>query len=186
MGHRYRTLVRTGQRASISMEECARLFGVARRLCPQGFPADETRMLDAVRAHVTLDFVDRLRGDLARELSLEEGVLSLDRFSIQGCGPVSLHDDKRNYPDYYFIIVVVHGGELGLVDAKCIAAAHLPGEIILLDPHKKHGAVPLGKRGVDQRCAPPDTYASDAREQFMFLDFEVPRQSLRSAFAEPN
>lgn len=182
---RYATLVRTGARVEVEPARFEALFAHARRSCPEGFPFDETRELDALREHVSLAFVKSLREQLAAKLDLPEALFSLDRFTIQGAGPVSLHDDQRNYPDMYFAIVVAHAGRLGLVDARSRATPHAPGEIVLLDPRKKHALVPVGSRAADQRCAPPDSIARDAQDQFLFLDFELPRAPLRALFLRP-
>ena len=74
---------------------------------------------------------------------------SLDRFSIHGCGPVGLHDDSFRYPHYYFVMVIAHCGRLGLVDGESRAVRHEVGEIVLLDPRRKHwpGARRPGCRG---------------------------------------
>jgi hypothetical protein len=183
MASRYAALVRTGQCVDLVPTRFEEWFALARELCPDGFPADETRVLAPLRAHLTLAVLDSLRASLAETLAVGEELFSLDRFSVQGCGPVSLHDDKRNYPDFFFVIVVAHCGRLGLADATSRAASHAPGEIVLIDPHKKHAVVPQGARGADQRCAPPDTLATAAEDQFLFFDFEVPRRKLRHLFA---
>ncbi len=177
------TLVRTHQRVDVDLAQLDALYQLAHALCPRGFPADETCLLDAMRAHISLELVDRLRANLAAKLALPIEMFSRDHFTVQGCGPVSLHDDKRNYPSVYFIIVVVHSGALGLVDRSCRAQRHSVGEILLLDPHKKHAVVPLGRLGRQQRMAPADTFAHDAANQFMFLDFEIPRKSGRHLFS---
>jgi hypothetical protein len=179
---RYATLIRTGKRAQVDPNRLTALFQQARCLCPDGFPADETRELDALREHVSIAFVEQLRGALATQLELATHVFSLDRFTIQGAGPVSLHDDARNYPGGYFAIIVAHSGRLGVVDAHSRAVRHAPGEILLLDPRKKHALVPEGLRAAEQRCAPPNTLAREEQDQFLFLDFEVPRAALRSMF----
>jgi hypothetical protein len=182
MPQTYATLVRTRQSVDIDLAQFDALYQLAHALCPQGFPADETRVLEAMRAHISLDLVDRLRSELATKLALPPELFSLDRFTVQGCGPVSLHDDRRNFPAVYFVIVVVHSGQLGIVDRACRAERHLPGEIVLLDPRRKHAVVPLERRGAQQRMAPADTFAQDAANQFMFLDFQVARAPARHLF----
>lgn len=182
MPRRHAALIRTKLRVDIEAAQLDALYQLAHALCPRGFPADETCLLEAMRAHISLDLVDRLRIDLAAKLQLPVAFFSRDHFTVQGCGPVSLHDDKRNYPAVYFVIVVVHSGQLGIVDRSCRAERHSVGEIVLLDPQKKHAVVPLGKLGRQQRMAAADTFASDAANQFMFLDFEVPRPRLRHLF----
>jgi hypothetical protein len=179
---RHATLIRTQQRVDIDAAQFDELYQLAHALCPAGFPHDETRVLEAMRAHISLGLADQLRNELAAKLSLPLALFSLDHFTVQGCGPVSLHDDKRNYPAVYFIIVVVHSGQLGIVDRACRAERHAAGEIVLLDPHKKHAVVPLGKRAAQQRMASVDTLAHDAAHQFMFLDFEVARAPVRHLF----
>lgn len=182
MARRNATLIRPNLRVDIDIAQLDALYQLAHALCPSGFPADETRLLEAMRAHISLQLVDQLREELALKLALPVELFSRDHFTVQGCGPVSLHDDKRNYPALYFVIVVVHSGQLGLVDRNCRAQRHTPGEVLLLDPHKKHAVVPLGKRAAQQRMAPADTFAHDAANQFMFLDFEIERKGARHLF----
>ena len=181
---RYATFVRTLKRVEGDAGRLEELFQIARQVCPEGFPADETRTLEAMREYVTIAFADSLRRQLAAKLELPADLFSLDRFTIQGCGPVSLHDDKRNYPTSYFAVIVAHSGRLGLVDANSRALAHAPGEILLLDPRKRHALVPEGLRAADQRCAPLHTIAREVQDQFLFFDFEVPRAPLRARFCE--
>jgi hypothetical protein len=186
MARRHATLIRPNLRVELDVAQLDALYQLAHALCPNGFPADETCLLEAMRAHISLQFVDQLRVELAAKLGLPLALLTRDHFTVQGCGPVSLHDDKRNYPGVYFVIVVVHSGQLGIVDRTSRAQRHAPGEIVLLDPHKKHAVVPLGKRAAQQRMAPADTFAHDSANQFMFLDFEVERKGARHLFsAEP-
>ena len=97
-----------------------------------------------------LGFVDSLRKEIAHKLDLPLEIFSLDRFSVHGCGPVGLHDDFFRFPYVYFVIVVAHSGRLGLIDETSRAARHEPGDIILLDPRRKHGLV---SRGIDRRGA---------------------------------
>ncbi|PWT76373.1 MAG: hypothetical protein C5B46_01215 [Proteobacteria bacterium] len=151
-------------------------------MCSDLFVAEETRELSALYNHIPLGFVDSLRDELTRKLELPAQALSRDRFSVHGCGPVGLHDDFFRYPRFFFAIVVVHSGRLGLIDASSRAVAHEPGEIILLDPRAKHGLVREGT------CAEEHIYESthspvhDELSQFMFLDFDVARVELRRRF----
>jgi hypothetical protein len=175
MAARYATLVPTGLCVDHSRERLAPLFPRARALCPDGFPRDETLELDAVRAELSYGFIDSLRRQLAQRLALPPELFSLDRFTVQGAGPVSLHDDRRNYPRWYFAIVVVHSGRLGIVDASSRARRHAVGEVLLLDPRRRHALVPEGLRGRDWPCAREPGHARDPQDQFLFLDFELPR-----------
>ncbi|WP_333840883.1 hypothetical protein [Pelomicrobium sp.] len=182
MATRYPTLLRTGARLHGRHAELQALFEQARTLCPEGFPFDETRSLDPVRAGLTLGFVEGLRAELREALGLPTEAFSLERFTVQGAGPVSLHDDARNYPDVYFVIVVAHSGRLGIVDGKSRAVRHAAGEILLLDPRKKHALVPEGLTAAEWPCARTAGFARDPEDQFLFLDFEVPRRLLRERF----
>jgi len=179
---RSRNFVLTGQRIEQGIERLPELYRAARELCPDLFVAEETRQLDAVYDHISLGFVDSLRREIARKLTLPLSVLRLDRFSIHGCGPVGLHDDFFRYPSFYFVIVVVHSGLLGLVDEQSRANPHQPGDIVLLDPRRKHGLVRAGT------CAEEHVYESTHSpvhhpdQQFMFLDFDVARADLRARF----
>jgi hypothetical protein len=71
---------------------------------------------------------------------------------------------------------------LGLVDAHSRAVKHTPGEIILLDPRRKHGLLPQGA------CAEEHVYESshspvhDPLRQFLFLNFDLHRSHLRARF----
>lgn len=179
---RYLTLVPTGERAESGAAEYPRLYALARELCPDGFPAEETRELEALYAHVPLGLVRELRQEVARKLALDPQILPLDRFSIHGCGAVSRHDDKHNYPGVYFILVVAHSGRLGITDGASRARRHEPGEILLLDPHKPHALLPEGRT---PRRHPYERTHSPVREpdeQFMFLCFDVKRALLRERF----
>ena len=161
------------------------LFQLARELCPDDFPAEETRELPALYPHVPLGWVDELRAELASRLDLPPGVLSRDRFSIHGCGPVGLHDDFFRYPSVYFVIVIAHAGALGLVDAHSRAVRHEVGEIVLLDPRGKHALVPEGLTAEDHLYERSHSAVRDADRQFMFLDFDVRRADLRTRFRRP-
>src|SRR5215470_2515068 len=182
MSTRSVTLVRTGQRVERSAARLPELFQLARELCPDEFPAEETRQLDALREHVSLAYVDGLRAEVAEKLALERGVLSLDLFSIHGCGPVSLHDDKFRYPGVYFVIVVAHSGRLGLADHRSRAERHQVGEIVLLDPHRRHALVPEGLRAREHPYERTHSPVHAADDQFLFLDFDVKRSLLRERF----
>ena len=179
---RTRNFVLTGQRIEQGVERLSELYQAARELCPDLFVAEETRQLDAVYDRISLGFVDSLRHEIARKLELPLSFFRLDRFSIHGCGPVGLHDDFFRYPSYYFVIVVAHCGVLGLVDELSRAILHEPGDIVLLDPRRKHGLVRAGT------CAEEHVYESthspvhDPQQQFMFLDFDVARSDLRARF----
>jgi hypothetical protein len=176
------SLIRTGQRIEAGRERLQALFRLARELCLDGFPAEETRELSALYPHVPLGWVDELRAELANRLELAAGVLSRDRFSIHGCGPVGLHDDFFRYPSVYFIVVVAHAGTLGLVDAHSRAVRHEVGEIVLLDPRGKHALVPEGLTAEEQPYESTHSPVRDADRQFMFLDFDVRRPDLRARF----
>jgi|SRR5262245_21800317 len=182
MAKRPVTLLRTGARIERCAARLSELFSLARELCPDGFPAEETRELAALRDHVSLAYVDALREEIAAKLALDAGVLSRDLFSIHGCGPVSLHDDKFRYPGVYFVIVVAHSGRLGLVDHRDRATRHEVGEIVLLDPHRKHALVPVGLRARDHPYERTHSATHAAEDQFLFLDFDVKRPLLRERF----
>jgi hypothetical protein len=177
-----RNFVLTGQRIEQGFERLSELYHAARELCPDLFVGEETRQLDAVYDRISLGFVDSLRREIADKLALPLSIFKLDRFSIHGCGPIGLHDDFFRYPSYYFVIVVAHSGSLGLVDEESRASLHQPGDIVLLDPRRKHGLVRAGA------CADEHVYESthspvhDPDLQFMFLDFDVARVDLRARF----
>jgi hypothetical protein len=178
-------LIRTAQRIEAGRERLQALFRLGRELCPDGFPAEETRELPALYAHVPLGWVDELRAELADRLELPPGVLSRDRFSIHGCGPVGLHDDFFRYPSVYFVIVIAHAGRLGLVDAGSRAVRHEVGEIVLLDPRGKHALVPEGLTAPEHPYDRSHSPVHDEDRQFMFLDFDVRRADLRARFRTP-
>jgi hypothetical protein len=177
-----RSFVLTGQRIEQGVERLSELYRAARELCPDLFVAEETRQLDAVYDRISFGFVDSLRNEIALKLALPLSIFRLDRFSIHGCGPVGLHDDFFRYPRFYFVMVVVHCGLLGLIDEESRALSHQPGDIILLDPRRKHGLVRA------DTCAEEHVYESthspvhDPQQQFMFLDFDVARSDLRARF----
>jgi hypothetical protein len=176
------SFIRTGLRIERGVERVCELYRRARELCPDLFVAEETRTFDALYDLVPLGFVDNLRREIAHKLAVPLEIFSLDRFSIHGCGPVGLHDDSFRYPHYYFVMVVAHSGALGLVDARSTAVRHQVGEIILLDPRRKHALVREGS------CAEHHVYESshspvyDADSQFLFLDLDVRRSDLQARF----
>jgi len=176
------TLIRTGKRVVRCAERLAELYHLARTFCPDGFPAEETRELETMRAHVSLAYVDALRQEVAESLDVDAGILSRDLFSVHGCGPVSLHDDRFRYPGVYFVIVVAHSGRLGLVDRRSRAEAHPVGEILLLDPHRKHALVPEGCTAREHPYERTHSPVHDEERQFLFLDFDVKRSALRARF----
>jgi len=176
------SFIRTGQRIERGLERLPELYRRARDLCPDLFVAEETRTFDALYDYVPLGFVDGLRKEIARKLALPAEAFSLDRFSIHGCGPVGLHDDAFRYPHYYFVMVVAHSGALGLVDARSVAVRHEPGEIILLDPRRKHGLVREGRRADDHNYESSHSPVYDQDSQFLFLDLDLRRSDLQARF----
>ncbi len=176
------SFVRTGHRIERSAAQLERLYRLARELCPDGFPAEETRELPELYDHVPVALVDALRDEICDALGLPPAIFSRDRFSIHGCGPVGLHDDFFRFPYVYFVIIVAHAGELGLVDAGSRAIRHVPGEIILLDPRRKHALVKVGCTADDHRYEQSHAPVHDEHAQFMFLDFDVRRPDLRASF----
>jgi hypothetical protein len=109
--------------------------------------------------------------------------MSLDRFSVYSCGPIALHDDRHNYPNVYFIIVMVHAGRLGVVDRKTIPAQALEtGEILLLDPYKKHALIPVGTTLKQYRYEKTHSPVSNDEDRFLFFSFDVKRRDLRQRF----
>jgi hypothetical protein len=182
MGTRRATLIRTGQRIESEAQRLSELYARARELYPEGFPAEETRTLDALRQHLSIGYVDHLRRELASRLDLAPSILSLDRFFVYGCGPIALHDDRHNYPGVYFAIIVVHSGRLGVVDATSAAVPHVPGEILLLDPYRKHALVREGLRARDHVYERTHAPVLVPEDQFVFLDFDVKRRDLHDRF----
>jgi hypothetical protein len=182
MAKRPATYIRTGKRVERCAARLPELYSLARELCADGFPAEETRELSPLREHVALGYLDALREEVAQQLALDAKLLSRDLFTIHGCGPISLHDDKFRYPNVYFVIVVVHGGRLGVTDRTSRAARHEAGEILLLDPHKPHALVPAGLRARDHPYERTHSPVHVAEDQFMFLCFDVPRSLLRARF----
>jgi hypothetical protein len=182
MRGRRATLIRSGQRIEDGGERFAQLYALARQLYPDGFTAEETRTLDALREHLSIAYVDGLRLEVATKLELPPSILSLDRFFIYGCGPIALHDDRHNYPGVYFVIIVAHSGRLGVVDAAGRALRHQPGEILLLDPYRQHALVREGLRARDHAYERTHAPVHTEDDQFLFLDFDVKRRDLRERF----
>jgi len=178
-------MVDTGQRLPGWDQRFTRLYALAREICPEGFPAEETRELEPLYEHIPLAWVKAIRAEIASHLDLSAEIMPLDLFSVHGAGPVSLHDDKHNYPGIYFIIVVMHGGDLGIVDARSTARQHRPGEIVLLDPHRRHALIPHGQCGRDHSYERTHSPVHAQEHQFMFLCFDVKRPLLRRRFAIP-
>jgi hypothetical protein len=176
------SFIRTGQRIERGLERLPELYHRARELCRDLFVAEETRTFDALYDYVPLGFVDGLRNEIARKLALPVEIFSRDRFSIHGCGPVGLHDDSFRYPQYYFAMVIAHSGALGLVDAHSVALRHELGEIILLDPRRKHGLVREGGRADDHSYESSHSPVYDENSQFLFLDLDVRRSDLQARF----
>jgi len=174
--------VRTGLRVEHGRDQLEGLYRLAREVCPDEFIAEETRELHALYAHVPLGLIDGLRRELAAKLELPHEAFSRDRFSVHGCGPVGLHDDFFRFPYVYFVIVVAHPGGLGLVDEGGRARAHQQGEIILLDPRRKHALVPLGMTAEEHPYESSHSPVHDPQRQFMFLDFDLRRPDLRGHF----
>jgi len=176
------SFIRTGQRIECGVDRLAELYRQARSLCPDRFIAEETRTFEALYDYVPLGYVDALRKDIARKLAVPAEIFSLDRFSIHGCGPVGLHDDSFRYPQYYFVMVVAHSGVLGLVDAHSRAIRHEAGEIILLDPRRKHGLVCEGSSADDHVYERSHSPVYEEDKQFLFLDLDVRRSDLQARF----
>ena len=174
--------VRTGLHIEHGLDRLEALYRLARELCPDEFIAEETRELHALYAHVSLALIDDLRRELAASLALPPEAFSRDRFSVHGCGPVGLHDDFFRFPYVYFVIVVAHAGRLGLVNEHTRATRHRPGEIILLDPRRKHALVPEGLTADEHPYESTHAPVHDPQRQFMFLDFDLHRPDLRARF----
>ncbi len=179
------SFIRTGKRVKKGLDELDALFGLARELCPDDFPAEETRELPVLYDHIRLGFIDNLRDQIVQELGLPREIFSRDRFSVHGCGPVGLHDDFFRFPYVYFVVVVAHSGRLGLVDEASTATRHEVGEIILLDPRKKHGLVCEGTTAEQHRYDQAHRCVHDPQYQFLFVDFDVRRPDLRARFRQP-
>ncbi len=182
MPTRHATLIRTGHQVEACRPGLEALYPLACKLCPGDFPAEETKELDVLREHVSLAFVGRLRRETAEKSGIPIEWLSVDRFTLHGCGPVSLHDDRHNYPGVYFVIIVVHSGRLGVVDVTSRARRHEPGEILLLDPHKRHALVPEGLTARDHAYERTHSPVLHDDDRFMFVGFDVRRSRLRDWF----
>jgi len=182
MGHRYATLVRTGLRVQDFDEALRELYARARELYPEGFPAEETTTLGKLYAHTSFAFVDALRRQVAATLAIPPAWMPLDLFQAYGCGPIALHDDRFRFPGVYFVIVVAHSGRLGVVDRTSRATCHDAGEILLLDPYRRHALVPEGRTAREHPYERTHGLVTDPESQFMFLDFDVRRPLLRERF----
>jgi hypothetical protein len=108
--------------------------------------------------------------------------MPLDLFQMYGCGPIALHDDRFRFPGVYFVIVVAHSGRLGVVDRTSRAVRHAAGEILLLDPYRKHALVPEGRTAREHPYERTHGMVAAAQDQFVFLDFDVRRPLLRDRF----
>lgn len=186
MGHRYATLVRTGLRVAGFDDALRDLYARARELYPEGFPAEETATLEKLYAHTSFAFVDALRKAIAAQLAVPATWMPMELFQIYGCGPIALHDDRFRFPGVYFVIVVAHSGRLGAVDRASRAARHDTGEILLLDPYRKHALVPEGRTAREHPYERTHGLVTDSDGQFMFLDFDVRRPLLRERFQLPS
>ena len=182
MGHRYATLVRTGLRVEGFGEALRDLYARSRELYPEGFPAEETTTLEKLYAHTSFAFVDALRKAVAAKLAIPPAWMPMDLFQAYGCGPIAGHDDRFRFPGVYFVIVVAHSGRLGVVDRTSRATRHDAGEILLLDPYRKHALVPEGRTAREHPYERTHGLVTDPERQFMFLDFDVRRPLLRSRF----
>ncbi len=178
------TLIRTGRRVARSAARLPPLYRLARALCPEGFTAEQTAELDAVRRRIPAGLVWRLRREVAAAIGVPPRALRTQRFSVHGCGPVSLHDDKLRFPGVYFVIVVVHAGRLGIVDHRRRAARHATGELVLLDPYRRHALVPEGRTAREHPYERTHSPVQAADDQFLFLCFDVLRPVLRDRFLD--
>jgi hypothetical protein len=176
------TLVRTGKRAVRCAARLPPLYRLARELSPESFTAEQTGELYDVRRRIPAGLVWRLRRELAAALGIPPRALRPRRFSVHGCGPVSLHDDKLRFPGVYFVIVVVHAGRLGIVDRRDRAVRHRSGEIVLLDPYLPHALVPEGRTAREHPYERTHGPVHAVDDQFMFLCFDVMRPALRDLF----
>jgi hypothetical protein len=182
MPRRLATLVRTGRRVARPAARLPALYALARALAPEGFTAEQTTELAAVRARVPLALALRLRAGVARALGLRPRAMPLRLLTVQACGPVSLHDDKFRYPGVYFAIVVAHPGRLGIVDHRLRAARHETGEILLLDPYRRHALVPVGRTAGEHPYERTHSPVHAPDDQFLFLCFDVKRGFARARF----
>jgi len=185
MRHRNATLVRTGLRVEGFGDALRALYACARELYPEGFPAEETTTLERLYAHTSFAFVDALRKAVAAQLAIPPAWMPMDLFQAYGCGPIAGHDDRFRFPGVYFVIVVAHSGRLGVVDRTSRAVRHDAGEILLLDPYRKHALVPEGRTALEHPYERTHGLVTDPESQFMFLDFDVRRPLLRSRFRLP-
>lgn len=176
------SFILTGQRIEGHDTALRDLYLRAREVCAEDFPAEETRELKALYAHIALGLVDEIADQLATRLALPRAVFRRDRFSAHGCGPVGLHDDFFRFPSVYFVVVVAHCGDLGLVDGNGIARRHQAGDIILLDPRRKHALVRTGARADDHVYDVRHAPVYEPENQFLFLDFDLSRPELRHRF----
>jgi len=179
---RLATLVRTGRRAARRAAPLAALYRVARELAPDGFTAEQTTELGAVRRRVPLAAALRLRAEVAAALGVRTRTLPLRLLTVQACGPVSLHDDKFRYPGVYFAIVVAHPGRLAIVDHRGRAVRHEVGEILLLDPYRRHALVPVGHTAGEHPYERTHSPVHDPGDQFLFLCFDVKRRFAGARF----
>jgi hypothetical protein len=182
MSSRLATLVRTGRCASRSAAPLARLYRLARALAPDGFTAEQTTELAAVRARIRPALALRVRAEVAAALGLPSRVFPLRLLTVQACGPVSLHDDKFRYPGVYFAIVVAHPGGLAIVDHRARAVRHPAGEILLLDPYRRHALVPVGRSAGEHAYERTHSPVHAEPDQFLFLCFDVKRRFARARF----
>ena len=182
MPARTATLVRTGLRVEGFDADLERLYARARELYPEGFPAEETVTLDRLYPHTSYAFVAALRREIAAKLGIDPRIMPLDLFQMYGCGPIALHDDRFRFPGVYFVIVVAHAGRLGVVDRTSRAVRHERGEILLLDPYRRHALVPEGRTAREHPYERAHALVTAAEDQFMFLDFDVRRALLRERF----
>jgi hypothetical protein len=178
-----RTLIRTGLRIERGVERLEALYRIAAERFPDRFTAEETQEPNELLEHLPIAFVRSMRDEIAAKLDLSPEIMSLDRFSVYSCGPIALHDDRHNYPDLYFVIVIVHAGRLGVVDRKTATAQrHEPGDILLLDPQKKHALIPAGTTLKQYRYEQTHSPVKNDEDQFLFLSFDVKRRDLRNCF----
>jgi hypothetical protein len=182
MPGRLATLVRTGGRAARSAARLPLLYRLARDLAPDGFTAEQTTELAAVRGRMPRALALRLRAEVAAALRLPGCALPLRLLTVQACGPVSLHDDKFRYPGVYFAIVVAHPGRLGIVDHRRRAVRHEAGEILLLDPYRRHALVPVGRTACEHPYERTHSPVHDPDGQFLFVCFDVKRTFARARF----
>jgi hypothetical protein len=63
-----------------------------------------------------------------------------------------------------------------------VALRHEVGEIILLDPRRKHGLVREGQRADEHTYESSHSPVHDEDRQFLFLDLDVRRSDLQARF----